>query len=404
MKTRLLLLLICVVSSVRADDWLLEDDWPVIETASSESTPSGWLAGLPTIRTELSVLRSQDDRQRRYQRAELNLNYENSPADGWFTQLQWRGRYFSAADIQAQQQQQSYQHGQWQQAWLQYSGSQCSARAGKQTLIWGEVEGTFAVDVVTPLDATEPLLTDYSSLRLAQTMLLLDCYQGAGRQQLQWQGFYIPRAGFNRWRHGGQQTSAIERRVELGGRLRFTIPYADVSLMLAQLQENQPQLGLQNAEWQWQAQPYQLAAASASVALGDVLLKTDVGYKSRQSRVDSAAILQRSARLDVAFGLEYTSYANHRLNAGWWSRRELSGSGRQSVVPLWTAGWSRNYLNDDLAMSALLNHDPHQQLQTVTILGQYRWNDAWQSDVAASLIDQRERRFPQLTLRLKVTF
>jgi len=96
-----------------------------------------------------------------------------------------------------------YSENKWQSAWLQYSRGPCVTTVGRQALIWGAVDGVFAVDIITPFDYTEQLFTDYSAIRLGQDMAVSECFFDGVHTQV----FYTPEARMDLFQHHRQQSA-----------------------------------------------------------------------------------------------------------------------------------------------------------------------------------------------------
>jgi hypothetical protein len=187
------------------EDFLGEDEWSVESDESDsldsdmDSEPeSGLRSWLKPLSTQLSYIQDiDDDSNTHLKRGSVKLNYEKYLAQGLYLSLDWKLTHFLEDDRQAVNQNmipKAASHSKWQQAWLQYSQGDCVGKLGRQSLVWGQVDGTFAVDVINPFDLTEPLLTDFSDVKRGQDMLRLDCYVNKNS----WQVFYSPKASFNR--------------------------------------------------------------------------------------------------------------------------------------------------------------------------------------------------------------
>lgn len=381
------------VSQTQANDDLLAEDW-----LSQDTLFTGNIAGLESTEAEqtwrdgfiTSVEHShtQIEEGRQYQRSNLRLQYEYAVANGWFLSLDHKSTYYWQDDAQGQAQDEDYLRGDWQQAWLQFSRGACAYKAGKQTLFWGNVEGTFAVDVVTPFDYTEQLLTDYASIRLAQPMALAECFLS----DIQTQVFYIPQARLDLTSHR-QQIFAKETDDEYGASLKYSWEGGDLSLYAARLFANQPVLVLGDSIFpglpglpEFQYQSFEFYGLSSSIAVSRLLLKADLGFKQNQLVQFSG---EQHDVVEFAAGFEYTTATNHNFNAGFWVIKDLEErfdeSESKSQSPWYTAGWSKTYLNDDLSMSLLSNITTDPELYSLTVLGQYQYDDYWQFSAALGL-------------------
>jgi len=327
------------------------------------------------------------------QRSVVRLEFEKGFSEGWYAKIDGKYRRFWEEDQLATQRGNTYSYGQVQQAWLQYSNGACVAKAGRQTLIWGEVEGTFAVDIVTPFDYTEQLLTDYSNIRLAQDLILTECYFGS----IQTQVFYVSDAKTDLFRHSDNQfpvfiapgAPPLDMNVdddagqEWGGRLKWVLRSYDLSFMIARLYENSPTLVSGPSGPEAEIAFFNLYGISSSLAYGRLLLKLDSGYKTDQLIAVSE---NTSDRYDLALGFEYTNASNHNFNGGVW-RVGYTESGAPEPSDILTFGWSKTCLNEDLALSLLTNWASEPSMRSATINADYQWDDFWNISMAIGVAD-----------------
>lgn len=379
-----LLLLTQGLNSNADDNLLLEDDYS-FENETTQQQQNNWHDG---FKYTLEHNHTQTEEGALLQRSSARLEYEYALAEGWYTHLDGKLSHFWSNDRQAQQRNKAYTNFKAQQAWLQYSKGICSHKLGKQQLIWGEVEGTFAVDIVTPFDYTEQLLTDFSNIRLSQNMLQSECYF----DRIQTQLFYLPKARTDRFSHEPSGV-AFSTGAEWGGRIKYNWAGGDISLMYARLYNNTPiailrnnpsQLNvLQPSTPQLEVDNFNFIGLSSSIARGRLLMKFDAAYKQQQLVSLST---DTTDRLDFATGFEYTTSNNHNINAGIWLVRELDNTSFDETTTF-TMGWSKTYLNDDLSMSLLAYTSDEPKLSSLTIQAQYKWNDFWTIGSAIGIAD-----------------
>jgi len=308
------------------------------------------------------------------QQSSVRLEYERAIAQRWYFRVDNQYRYFWPNDDLAERRGRDYGHNKWQELWLQYSKGACAYKAGRQLLIWGEVEGTFAVDIVTPFDFTEQLLTDYGNIRLAQDMLFSECFL----DQVQTQLFFVPDARTDTLYHSENQLAGIDQSVttgkEWGGRLKLNWQGGDLSVMAARLRGNQAVPVPSTTGLRSEIADFELLGVSSSIAIRRLLLKMDLGYKTDQLIALSE---QTTDRLDIAFGFEYITSTNHNLNGGLWATHFLDGATAPDSTQVLTAGWSKTLLNDDLAVSLLANWLIDPRTVSATLLAEYQWDDFW---------------------------
>jgi len=356
------------------DQWLAED--LLLETDELEfdippgKIERGWWQGMSaSLQHDVTQASSKEN----INRSKLQLEYESSFSDGFYLLAKGSYRYFNQQDFLAKTHGEAYGKSRLRQFWLQYSTQHCAYTLGRQILVWGEVDGSFVVDVLTPFDLTEQLFTDYGDLREGEDMLMMDCFYGQHQSQL----FYTPSANVHTFSH---EQPHVETGQEWGGRFKYSLINLDVSLMLAHLYWNTPILN--SIEFELQTQPYRLAALGVSKAVGRLLLKLDVAYKTNQIALIN---LQRSDTRSMAMGVEYTTRGNQNFNLGFW-QQEAVGKVSALDVPLQlTLGWSRNLLHDDLSLSLLANVSQQPQYENITWLATYKLNDICTFSSALSL-------------------
>ena len=380
-------------NTVGETDWLLEDDEftsdiemepgkPLDFELEEVANPSPWWQELKaTLQQDITRAQGSDG----VERSKIQLDYQGSLYSGLYFKMQTHYRYFSHRDVQAIDKGKTYGRSKVQQIWLQYSHDQCAYTLGRQTLAWGEVDGTFAVDVLTPFDFTEQLFTNYNDLRVAQDMLLVDCYLTL--KQIQF--FYIPKPKTNVMSHSATNISVSESGwEEFGVRLKLTYPGIDVSFMLAQLYWNMPGYipSVNRDDFQFESQKFDFAGLSASFAKGRLLYKGDLAYKSNQVDVSTA---EKNSTVELALGLEYTTLDNQKINSGFWQVESLGSDGNDRSG-IFTLGWSRQYFHDDLSMSLLGNIYQQPEYQNITLLGAYKLSDVYTFSCALSTANIEE--------------
>ncbi len=405
-----------------AMDLLATDDFS-FDSSAMEVSERSWTDG---FKTSLAHSHTQIPAQPSREQSSLRIEYEGNIAGGWYLKLDTRYRYFWEKDDLAERRGGAYGHNKWQRAWVQYSRSSCTATAGRQTLIWGTVEGTFVTDIVTPFDYTEQLLTDYGNVRLAQDMLVGECFFSGS----QLQAFYTPEARTDIFQHHRLKLElapgfppvdlSVDAEEEWGLRYKWLGKGYDVSVMLARLYDNvltplirldsassialaglTPAIGLNQVlvastgssafTPKFSIEPelaqFDLAGIASSLAVGRLLLKFETAYRSEQLIAFSDEV---SERFDAALGFEYTTSTNHLLNAGIWGTHFKNDTVESQDTQVFTLGWRKTFLNDNLIMSLLGNWASSPRFSSATILADYRWSDYWSSSLALSIADLGE--------------
>ena len=167
----------------------------------------------------------------------------------------------------------------------------------------------------------------------------------------------------------------------------------DIRVMYARLFDNSPTLITKQSSMPpgLQIKPalahFDLIGIAGDIAVGRLLLKGEVSYRSEQLIPFSN---ETTERYDAAVGFEYTTSSNHVFNAGLWGihfNKDAVDVNDRQVLSL---GWRKTYLNDNLAMSLLGNWASHPRFATITVLADYRWNDYWSSSFAITAADINE--------------
>ena len=420
-RNRILALGFCCASTLPAlgDDLLATDDF-AFDTSEIEVSKPHWTDG---FKTTLEHSHTQIPAEPNRAQSSVRLEYESNIADGWYAKLDTRYRYFWDKDDLAEARGDAYGRNKLQRAWLQYSRGACTATAGRQTLIWGTVEGTFVTDIVTPFDYTEQLLTDYGNVRLAQDMLVGECFVA----NAQIQAFYTPEAETDIFQHHplsftiSPTVPAIhldqDAKEEWGLRYKWQGVRYDISLMYAQLYDNTATPVINNNSGstlndddanylpeiiaslmntgslppgisiEAELTKFDLVGVASTIAVGRLLLKAEAAFRDNQLLRFTT---ERTERYDAALGFEYTTSDNHIFNGGVWATHLKNDKLKQRDIQVITMGWRHSYLNDNLVMSVLGNWASNPRFATATILAEYQWSDYWSSAFALSLADLDE--------------
>lgn len=78
------------------------------------------------------------------------------------------------------------------EAYFDFYLDSADVRIGKQKIIWGEAEGAFITDVVSPRDMRSFILADFSEIRKAVPAIKVDYYAGSYTMQGIWVTHFIP--------------------------------------------------------------------------------------------------------------------------------------------------------------------------------------------------------------------
>jgi hypothetical protein len=276
-------------------------------------------------------------------------------------------------------------------AWFQYTQDACNAKAGRQKLFWGAVEGSYALDVLMPLDLTEPLLTDFSLIRRSQDMAVFTCFMQGYQVEL----FFTPQALLDQSTIRQAKTlQTLENKLdnEWGGRITKHFAGLDVGLYVARVYENTPETVIDFNTLSvagYQLDQFDLYGFSVVYAIDRLLLEADFSYQKEIKRIalgeqnTSDTLKYRS---EAALGFEYTTESNHQLSAGAWFFSYLSPLDTEQEIhaQMWNINWSKQYWNDDLTLSALGLWQKQPDVAQLTVMADYLWDDQWSSALALS--------------------
>jgi hypothetical protein len=386
---------------LQSDEFLLTDDSGFIAPEIEENEQS-WKDYFVTSISHDQTRTDEGDTS--YFRYALRVEYEQAFAEGWYTRVDVKATSYRSLDQQARQRSgtsngDAYQKTKLQQAWIQYSRGQCVHKIGQQTLFWGKVDGTFAIDDITPFDFTEQLLTDYSNIRLSQPMLVSNCF--INKQELQ--AFYIPKASLHLNSHNNDQyrlkaaanIDEDDLDAEWGARYKFSIAKTEIAFMFADLIANAPNQVLtvtSNNTVPPTLFPtlaeYKLYGISSNYSSGAWQLKSDIAYKTDQ--IVDGTQSEKTDVIDAAVGVEYLSTSNHSFNAGIWGTYALDSdivADQNDSAPLLTLRWNKSYLNDDLDMSMLASGRSEPRSVSTTAQASYQYDDFWRFSSALTLVD-----------------
>ncbi len=361
---------LCLFIWVTSLSHLLAQEDFEFDESSLETIENRWWKAFKTTLAHSQTFNDEDHLT--HQRSSLQIEFEKIFFNSWYIRIDGKSTYYSDQDILSENQPKGLSDNKWQDFWVQYSGTHCNTKLGKQKLLWGAVEGTFAVDVVTPFDSTEQLFTDYSNLRTAQDMLTLECFSKIQAIQL----FIVHNAELDTVSLTENfDLSSKQTGTEWGGRWKIYRPGIDLSLLFAQLYQNQPTTVSSNNIDNLAVAQQDFVGLSASIGQKQWLYKADLGLKYQHS---TYLITTASWIIDFALGLEYTTPNNHNFNAGFWK----SKSQEPLIIDLllFTAGWSHSYWQDTLSVNLLTTfRDAYHSLYA-----QYQLNDYWQISAAVT--------------------
>ncbi len=296
-------------------------------------------------------------------RSIVRIEYSGSIGDNLFAKLDGSGSLYWSQDHRAVSENEDYLfEGNIQDAWVQKSFSSFNFKLGLQSIVWGDVEGSQATDILNPSNNQEFLFTDFEDVRVSQLSLSFSLFGAA----LNWEGFYTPNPLFDENPSAGslytvvspldnyELEETVANHPEYGVRVKFNFGTSELGVLAAYLTPNQKAYKIEGAKVVEVARPFSMLGVNFNYPSGKTLFKLDIGYKSDQGVNDQNFALFFRDKIDIGMGIEH-SVSNHQLNVSLtqsrildWDRtlttKENSGS--------YSLSWSKSYLNEDLTFNA----------------------------------------------------
>lgn len=319
-------------------------------------------------------------------RSGLGIEYAEAIAKNYYLKLDWLGSLYLKSDHHAKAIEADYRtEGFLREAWLQRSFEDFSLKLGWQSIVWNEVEGSLATDLINPMDWREFFFVDYEKARIPQFMLSATLY---GRNLI-WEAFYNPQPGFNKSPEPGSLyypenplegvpvRELEESEPEAGVKVKIKWGKAELSLMTARLVPNQKNLSLDGMELVESAKPFRMMGLGFNYASGTWLWKADLGQKGNQGILDETLTLQRKSVTDAALGFEFTK-SQHMITAGAFYNR-IQDWQEGLVLPeetgFYSLGWSKSYLDEDLSLNAGYMGVMGKAVRFFSLVADYKFDD-----------------------------
>ena len=332
-------------------------------------------------------------------RGNARILSESTPIDNSYLKADVQFNYYNAKDDLLPDESDNEYTVKINDLWFQYSKEACSLKLGRQGLYWGNVEGTQALDVVSPLDLSEPLLTDFSLIRRSQDIISTSCFHNDYGFEI----FVIPNPLLDQFtvrQNSDFKDLESALSAEWGGRITKHAQGLDLSFYYGRFNDNTPKaifdlnaltlVGIY-------VDQFELFGAGIVYAIDRLLLEFELSYKSELAfqaiePVSSYGYLsnkKRKDRLELAIGAEYTTATNHQLSSGIWiyeyENNPLVSSYADTYVL--NATWSKLFLNDDLGLSALVFWQKEPELYQFTFMANLLISDYWSTSTAVSYQD-----------------
>jgi hypothetical protein len=351
----LLLLCLCARTTQAQEelDDLLEgfdEDEEIVLVAPVDDKPSFWeLTGALSVSTSYAYAHTHSEPlKREYRglaalRTQLALQLDlNLPRD-WKARVSGRGFYDFAYAIQGRGNftdeaiDKSEDELEFQELWIQGSVlPQLDLKFGRQIVNWGRSETIRVLDILNPLDNREPGLVDIEDLRLPVTMTRLDYYYGKWNLT----GIAVHETRFDEDPVFGSEFFPFDTQLpgedvpgnggsntEWAAALTGIFSGWDVSFHWARFFDDRSHLALVPAA----IGPPQLVrehsrltmlGASGNYALGNWLLKSEVGYFDGLEFFVLSG--DEKARYDILLGFEYAGFRDTTISLEV-VRRHISG-------------------------------------------------------------------------------
>jgi hypothetical protein len=266
-------LLISALGAAESDP-LLSEPWLVeglSESVVTDQAPPAWNFRLD------HVLSGNDHGGLTHHRSTLNATFETVLAEQWFVRFQALDTLFWSPDSRLTNHANYTNEFSVHDMWAQYSVDYLSFKLGKQSVVWGAVEGAEVVDVITPLDRRDFLLADSNGVRQAQWMAVMSAYKYASS----WQAFITVEPTFDIYPETIKESQTD--LWEWGVRGQFEMgDAAEWALQFAHLVPNTP--------FDLALIPYNLLAISAVMTRNSWLWKADVGVRMGETNTLHGAL------------------------------------------------------------------------------------------------------------------
>lgn len=277
--------------------------------------------------------------------------------------------------------------------YLQYSSGPMSAKIGRYSIGWGELEGAGVLDIVNPApDLTQgsPAALDNSQW-LASARLYGDGWDLSSFYNMAPELTDMSAAGF-----AAPDTASTEWGIRLGTQLNRS----DVSLYAGQFVEDTPIIDL--VTFTSITSPYDLIGIAVNQPIGNWLLKADLVKKSGLTLYSRAmpTMTKTFDRVDFGAGVEYNAPSGQQYGATLYGRHWLELDGTSgilsqafppAVIPtldteagamLW---FSDSFLNDDLSLNIMATGDLSGAMAMLNTSLGYRLNDQWSGELQTTM-------------------
>ncbi|MDH5561365.1 MAG: hypothetical protein OEY59_10990 [Deltaproteobacteria bacterium] len=320
-------------------------------------------------------------------RSGFSIEYGKSIAEDYYLKIDfYENLYWSNDHVADSAGEIARVEGFLREAWIQRSLESFNLKLGYQNIVWNEVDGSLATDLINPVDYREILFVDFEEARVSQLMLSIAIYGNS----ITWEGFINPQPQFNKNppldsiyhvespldAYPVSEGEATEG--EFGVKAKLKLGVSEIALIMARLVPNQKEYELRGSVLLEKYDPFNMVAVTFNYPIGTTLFKGDLGYKKDQGINDLSFGLLKRDIVDVAFMVEHNQ-DEHMVSASF-SNSYILDWDPSLIFPektsFLTFGWSKSFLNEDLSINAGLMGVTGEDMRIFSLYSDYKLNDA----------------------------
>ena len=272
---------------------------------------------------------------------------------------------------------------------------------GKKIVVWGKADALVITDVLTQKDNSLLLLTDIEKSRTGQLLFEWDFYL----KNIELNLYAIPFPLYNLYPDQGHpyglplnytvknqgEFTKKEQNSEGALRINYESDWGSTAFLLASIHNRDSVLETINIfdlSFQEKHERYLFLGLTMDIALKKMLLKTEMAYekeKLTQTYTEffgqQIPTVAKQNVLSLMGGVDY----NHNRWGNWIF--EISGSKIEKWSHLLLMSFSKNFLNEDLKLSASITFYDHLKNPSLSASSSYRINDSLKATLSSTLID-----------------
>ena len=364
-----------------------------------------------TLRHETSY-RTQETKEIVNNRLSAQLEYSQFFLNNFYVRLDTKANVFFENDHRAKAEKENVLLEQvTREAFLQGSLGNTSFQLGIQNLIWGESDGGALTDVISPRNASELFFIPLEESRIGQFMFRVEHFSDNGDFSF----FYTPDAEFDELPDPGTAYDVfslpmnieVEKEkdsdlYEFGGRWIKTFGKSDISLMAANLIENNRHFAFKefssngNIILEEQTQRFSMVGVTFNYVRDSLLWRGEFAYKSSLVFSDSNFNPQEKKVYDTSLSLQYSLPGNDSISMEWVNRHindwnnTLQGVEKDNSSII--LNWQSSYFNEELSINVLSIYSfPYTSFQH-SVRTTYDWIDNWSINFDFHIVDVQDSR------------